>query len=497
MATLLVGILRFLIEKFSWLVVIMLILLAGSWLRHEWQLVEQAEQEKQQLQSTQQILQKRYHELQITQTQLVKMTDTLRQQLLEKAKQLSQLQLQLQQLQQQRQQLWEEHWWARKNPSSDIFIDLKSYDAKILALTTEVNLAQQAHILWQTKLNQSPEVIKSRQLVQEMQQSKTAMQQLDQSISQQETLLNSSYIQRVRVSLSAVLPTALTILLGLILIPILFKVLMYFVLAPVVTRLPPVVILPDDDGIRPVETPNLNTQSQGHVSTHAVTVTLLPKQELLIHPDYLQSYSRQSEKTTRWFLNAHIPFSCLAAGLVTLVCVRSRDDKTETVQIASTRQVHSEVMILDLPAGATLVCKPHCLVGVIKYQQDDVRITRHWRLNYLHSWLTFQFRYFVFHGACQLIVKGNCGVILEPVGEARLIQQSATLGFSAGAAYANYRCETFVSYYMDKDTLFNDQFSGQSGIYFYEQTPDKRQNQNMITRTFGGVWDAILKVFGI
>ena len=50
---------------------------------------------------------------------------------------------------------------------------------------------------------------------------------------------------------------------------------------------------------------------------------------------------------------------------------------------------------------------------------------------------------------------------------------------------------------MDKDTLFNDQFSGQSGVYFYEQTPDKRQNQNMITRTFGGVWDAILKVFGI
>ena len=238
MATLLVGIFRFLIEKFSWLVVIMLILLAGSWLRHEWQLVEQAEQEKQQLQSTQQILQKRYHELQITQTQLVKMTDTLRQQLLEKAKQLSQLQSQLQKLQQQRQQLWEEHWWARKNPSSDIFIDLKSYDAKILALTTEVNLAQQAHILWQTKLNQSPEVIKSRQLVQEMQQSKTAMQQLDQSISQQETLLNSSYIQRVRVSLSAVLPTALTILLGLILIPILYKVLMYFVLAHVVTRLP-------------------------------------------------------------------------------------------------------------------------------------------------------------------------------------------------------------------------------------------------------------------
>jgi hypothetical protein len=102
----------------------------------------------------------------------------------------------------------------------------------------------------------------------------------------------------------------------------------------------------------------------------------------------------------------------------------------------------------------------------------------------------------VFHGACQLIIKGN-GVILESVGEPRLIQQSATLAFSAGASYANYRCETFVSYYMEKDTLFNDQFSGKSGIYLYEQTPDKRQNQDVLTRALGGVWDAVLKVFGI
>ncbi len=497
MGKLLLGTAHFLIEKIRWLVVIMLILLAGSWLRSEWQVVKQAEQEKHHLQTTQQLLQKRYQELRTAQAQLSQLTLSLTQQLEEKSKQLSNLQLQLKQLRQQRQRLWDDHWWARKNPTSDVAIEIAGYDAKISVLTVQANLAQQAQVLWQTKLSQSPEVIKSRQILQEIQQSEVALQQLNQSINQKDSVLSTSIVQRLRLSLFSILPTALIILLGVMLTPIIFKMLMFFGLAPLVTKLPSVVILPDASGARPIESPVSSNELQGHVSSHAVTVTLLPDQELLIHPDYLQSYSRQSEKTTRWFLNERIPFSSLAAGLVTLVCVRSRSQQPEWVQVASTRQVHSEVVILDLPAGATLVCKPHCLVGVIKHQQEPVRITRHWRLHYLHSWLTFQFRYLVFHGACQLIIKGNCGVILEPVGEPRLIQQSATLGFSAGMSYANYRCETFISYYMEKDTLFNDQFSGKSGIYLYEQTPDKRQNKDVLTRVLGGVWDAVLKVFGI
>jgi hypothetical protein len=103
----------------------------------------------------------------------------------------------------------------------------------------------------------------------------------------------------------------------------------------------------------------------------------------------------------------------------------------------------------------------------------------------------------VFHGECQLIIKGHHGVILEQAGAARLIQQNATLGFSTDVAYSNYRCETFVSYYLGKDSLFNDQFNGESGIYFYEQAPHDSRKAALVGKAVGGVWDAILKVFGI
>lgn len=497
MGKLLLTLIRFLLEKSRWLLLIVLVLLAGAWLRSEWQLVEKTKQQQQALQQNQQLLQQRHQQLKIAQAQIAQQTQRLTQQLSEKTHQLQSLVHQQQTLKQQRQQLWDTHWWARKNPASDVSANLQLYQLKISAITAQITLAKQAQRLWQQQLNQSPELIKSRQLIAEMQHTETNLAQVKQSLVEKENFLKTNFIQRSRQSIESVLPTALLILLTIILTPILLKVLAYFVVAPVVTRLPPVVVLPDESSARAIEKPLSTLGTTGHVSTTAVTVTLLPTQELLIHPDYLQSYSRQAEKTTRWFLNARLPFSSLAAGLVTLVCVRSRSQQAEWVQVSATRQAQSEVLILDVPEGACLVCKPHCLVGVIKQQQQTVRISRHWRLFHLHSWLTCQFRYLVFHGACQLIIKGHCGVIVDSVAEPRLIQQSATLAFSAGVNYANYRCETFVSYYMAKDTLFNDQFSGQSGIYLYEQTPDTRQNQDLFSRTLGGVWDVILKIFGI
>ena len=50
---------------------------------------------------------------------------------------------------------------------------------------------------------------------------------------------------------------------------------------------------------------------------------------------------------------------------------------------------------------------------------------------------------------------------------------------------------------LGKDALFNDRFSGASGIYFYEQSPHHQTPQNHQSQKMGGVWDAVLKVFGI
>jgi uncharacterized protein (AIM24 family) len=146
-----------------------------------------------------------------------------------------------------------------------------------------------------------------------------------------------------------------------------------------------------------------------------------------------------------------------------------------------------------------MVVQPRALAGVIKPIGPALRITRHWRLASLHAWLTLQLRYLVFHGPCTLVLKGCRGVRAErpQPGSPRLIDQSATLGFSANLEYRNTRSETFVAYLRGKESLFNDLFAGGPGVFVYEEMPAGGRRGGLLGRGIEGALDAALKTFGI
>ncbi|HQV79962.1 MAG TPA: hypothetical protein PLW69_03255 [Agitococcus sp.] len=495
MGKLLIAIVVFLTQKVRTLLVITFVLLLGSWLQHEWQALEKAQNDVQRQQQVKNLLQARHEDLIKAQQKTEQASTKLLTQFETVKSRVVNTQNQLQQLRETRQAIWDENWLARKNPASAISQQLREYDIKIAALSSQLRISQQTLALWQNNILQAPEIAQNKQLQKQIIESKQVLLQLNQSIEQSTIFVKTSLVNRLHQAVMQVLPTALILLLSIIFIPILLKLFQYFIVAPLVSRLPPIRVFAQTQTPPPAITVSSNSQQIGHVSSHSLTLKLSSQQELLLHPDYLQSFSKHAQKTTQWFLNARIPFSSWAAGLVTLV--RLHSDQDETVQLAAMHNALEELVIINLPAGATLVCKPRCLAGVIKQREQAVKITRHWRLFNLHSWLTLQLRYLVFHGECQLIIKGHHGVILEHAGAARLIQQNATLGFSTDVAYSNYRCETFISYYLDKDSLFNDQFNGESGIYFYEQAPHDSRKAALVGKAVGGVWDAVLKVFGI
>jgi hypothetical protein len=165
----------------------------------------------------------------------------------------------------------------------------------------------------------------------------------------------------------------------------------------------------------------------------------------------------------------------------------------------TTKDTLGEVGIVELPEGAAMVLHPRALAGVVKPAAGSTRITRHWRLLNLHSWLTLQLRYLVFHGPCSVILKGCRGVRAESPDPAspRLLNQSATLGFSSHLDYSNSRCETFWPYFRGKEDLFNDLFGGENGLYVYEEMPDARRKAGLAGRGLEGLLDGFLKVFGI
>jgi len=296
--------------------------------------------------------------------------------------------------------------------------------------------------------------------------------------------------QRLLAAIQARLPLALTILAGVLLLPVLIKTFFYFVLAPLASRLPPIRILPNDQSpVVPQPLP----------SAVSVTIDIAPGEELLVQAEFLQSSSRPASKRTQWFLNARLPFASLASGMYALTRIRPEGEASTRAVVSSQQDAFGEVGIVELPEGAAMVLQPRSLAGVVKPASTPLRISRHWRLGSLHAWLTLQLRYLVFHGPCRLVLKGCRGVRAEEPqpGQPRLINQSSTLGFSANLEYKTTRCETFVAYLRGKEDLFNDLFAGQPGRFIYEEMPAGGRRGGITGRGLEGLADAVLKAFGI
>jgi len=288
----------------------------------------------------------------------------------------------------------------------------------------------------------------------------------------------------------AQLPRALWILVGVMLAPVLVKAFLYFVLAPLAQSLRPIRILPDERAPAVPPPPG---------SAVSLPVEVGAGEEILLHPDFVQSSALPARKQTQWFLNARLPLSSIASGMFALIRIRPEGAEPTRVVVSSQYDPLGEIGLVELPAGAAMVVQPRSLAGVVQPVGVPVHISRHWRLGSVHAWLTLQFRYLVFHGPCRLILKGCRGVRAEQPepGQPRLINQSATLGFSANLDYRNTRCETFVAYLRGKEDLFNDLFAGGPGWFVYEEMPAAGRRTGLAGRGLEGVTDAVLKAFGI
>ena len=286
------------------------------------------------------------------------------------------------------------------------------------------------------------------------------------------------------------LATALWVLAGLMVMPMLIKVFFYFIAAPIVERLPAMCIVPNDRAPLFPEPPP---------SDVSVALDIGPNEQAFIHADFLQSSSRQSRKRTQCLLNRDYPFASLASGMTILTRIQPEPGTTTRVVVSSQKDPLGEIGLIDIPENGAMVIQPRSLAGVVTRTGSTVRITSKWRHSSPHAWLTLQLRYLVFHGPCKLILKGCRGVRVEspaPGGD-RLINQAATLGFSANLLYKNTRCETFVSYFRGQEDLFNDLFSGGPGVFVYEEMPALGRKTGITGRGLEGVVDAFLKAFGI
>ena len=322
--------------------------------------------------------------------------------------------------------------------------------------------AVEIHQLFITKLNGEVRGMDGESLIKQKQEQERTLDEANASVSQEEAALRNEEKRRIDAvasldetlqakraavandprqrAINAVMtwvPTGLWILAGVTIVPLLLKVFCYYVLAPLAFRMKPICVLPNHDA------PPLPVPPHSSVS---MPFEIQAGEELLLHPDFLQSSSKNAQKRTQALLNPSIPFSSIASGMWLLTRIRPSQTETTSVVVSSQKDAFGEIGCIELPPGAAIVVHPRSLAGVLKRQGTRVDITRHWRLFSVHAWLTFQLRYLVFHGPCKLVLKGCRGIRAEKPDEnqPRMINQANTIGFSANLECKNTRCETFI-----------------------------------------------------
>ncbi|MCF3652175.1 hypothetical protein [Synoicihabitans lomoniglobus] len=274
--------------------------------------------------------------------------------------------------------------------------------------------------------------------------------------------------------------------------PTVVKLLAYYVLAPVLSRGKPI---------------RFDTElvAMPHVRPSAVSteVKLWSGEVLRVKEKFLQASDEHLSRKTRFLFDWAIPFTSVACGLTELVEMRNtKAGERSSLTLSNSDDPHTELSVIEVPEGASLILRPSFLVGVITHDEEKVEIRRRWTLFRWQAWVTLQFRFFEFVGPCRLVVAGSRGVraeVLQSTSDktqpARRTNQLATIGFTPSLDYLPVRAETFWGYYRNMNPLFDDLFAGQ-GMFVLQETANDPEKGGP-ARFWQAIWNSVLKVFGI
>ncbi len=299
----------------------------------------------------------------------------------------------------------------------------------------------------------------------------------------------SEVLYYLRLSWQKVLPIVLVSAVVIWISPLLWKLIRYYLFAPLLLIGKPVRIR-NTPVPMPILTPR-NVSQELHLADN---------EHAMVRPEYLQASDESLKRRTKWLLDWGIPFTSMACHLYMLVELRNKQEMSSMLTVSSQDEAEIELVVIELPEAGRLVIRPRYLAAIAKPIQSPMRIRRHWRLFHLHSWITLQFRYFEIEGPCRLVLWGARGVRMETLTASpeftpsRRTNRHATVGFTPDLVCHSVRAETFWAYARGQNPLFDDLFSG-SGAFFCQEISGKA-NKGALRRWGESFHDALLKVFG-
>jgi hypothetical protein len=285
---------------------------------------------------------------------------------------------------------------------------------------------------------------------------------------------------------------ALKILAVLVLLPVLWKVLAFYVLAPLVHN------------AKPVNLGKMGALGSSDVpdflpSAPSISVKLECGDVLLLRENFLQSSTENSAKRTQWLVNWSYPFTSLASGLFMLTSIRAKNETSADichVTLSCQKDTTLELSAVNLPAGKTAVFRPLFLAALRFPEHQPPNIRSAWVFNRLHCWVNLRFRFLTIQGPVQLFFAAQRGIQMETVQPAtnRRINSNLTVAYSPQLDHSPRRAETFIAYFRGANPLFDDFFAG-DGLAFNQQVAGNRTG--MVRSMWQSFFNAFQKVFGL
>ena len=240
--------------------------------------------------------------------------------------------------------------------------------------------------------------------------------------------------------------------------PLVLSALLYYAVAPWISRRRPIRLKPLLSALPEV------TESRA-----ALDLAIEEGQILRVKERFLQASDEELSRSTRLLFDWRLPLTSLACGLTEMVDLTNGKALAGSLRatLSDKKDALNELCLIRLEEGASLVLRPRCIAGLLLPAGGRCEIRRHWVFFRWQAWVTLQFRYFEFRGPVSLLISGGRGVRVErllredrPEGGSRRVDSGSLLGFTPNLAYRPVRAETFWAYYRGQNPLFDDLFSG-------------------------------------
>ncbi len=223
-------------------------------------------------------------------------------------------------------------------------------------------------------------------------------------------------------------------------------------------------------------------------------VHLAPGEELLVRAEYVaSSYGGKSQ----WLLSWRFMAASYAAGLVAMTRFDGATTPSLSLGARGARHGHEYVAKVSLEHHPGVVVLPSSVVAL----QGALQLRRRWSLRW-SSLLRGQLRYFYLSGTGSFYVAGTGGVKPIAVGRGAgagahaQLSEALVLAWDGGLGWGFARNENYLqAALLRRQDLFEAALDGH-GLYLQGHSL-KEVKVSGATRLLSGLWDVILKIFGI